>query len=461
MTSLAFHGAAQCVTGSRFLVEAGGRSLLVDCGLFQGLKELRLRNWERPAFDPARVDAVILTHAHVDHSGWLPRLCRLGFQGPVWCTPATADLGALLLRDSAHIQEEDAEYANRKGFTRHRPALPLFTAADAEQAIARLRVARYRNEFEPVPRVRARLLPAGHILGSAMVELEVGEGTPPLRLLFSGDLGRYGAPLAPDPAPPPPCDVLVVESTYGDRTHPTGGPEAALGELLRRAAQRRGIVLVASFAVGRAQQLVFLLRELMESGAAPEMAIHLDSPMAIDATEIYRERAEESGLEGIEFHRGGRTLFGREVYLHRSREDSMRLNDLAGPRVIVSSSGMLTGGRVLHHLRRLLPEPENVIVLAGFQAEGTRGRALRDGARHLRVHGGDVKVRAEVAEVSGLSAHADADELLRWTSGLAAAPRQTFVVHGEAAASAALAQRLSRERGFACTVPRHLDRVEW
>jgi metallo-beta-lactamase family protein len=293
-----------------------------------------------------------------------------------------------------------------------------------------------------------------------MIEIEVARRGEPLRLLFSGDVGRYDAPLVPDPSPPPPCDVLVVESTYGDRNHPPEGPARALAGILKRAAQRRSVVLIPAFAVGRAQQLIFLLKGLMERGEAPAMAIHVDSPMAVDATAIYRRYAEECGLEGIDLESGGRPFFANGVYLHPKREDSMRLNELRGPRVILSSSGMLAGGRVLHHLRRLLPEPENVIVLAGYQAEGTRGRSLQRGARFLRIHGQDVAVRAEVVEVPGLSAHADRDELVRWLKELPP-PGRTFVVHGEPEAATAFARSLEQKLHFSCTVPRHQDCYEW
>jgi metallo-beta-lactamase family protein len=460
MSSLCFEGAAGTVTGSRFLLEVGGARVLIDCGMFQGLKELRERNWADPGFAPAAVDAVVLTHAHIDHSGWLPRLANLGFRGPIHCTQATAALADLLLRDSAHIQEEDADYANRKGYSRHRPALPLYTVKDAELAIGLLRRVPYGRWFDVVPKVRARLRHAGHILGSSFVDVEVGDRTPPLRLLFSGDVGRYDAPLVPDPEAPGACDALVVESTYGDRTHPVEGAGPTLVKLLKEAAARRSTLLIPAFAVGRAQQMIFLLRQAMEGGAAPEMAIHLDSPMACDATDIYRRYAEEDGLEAIEFDQGGRTLFGRGVYLHATREESMRLNQLKGPRVILASSGMLAGGRVLHHLRRLLPEPENFIVLAGYQADGTRGRALKEGATKLKFHGEEVPVRATIAEIPGLSGHADADELLRWLGGATPPPKRTFIVHGEPAASAALAQRLTRELAFSCTVPVHQECFE-
>jgi metallo-beta-lactamase family protein len=460
MVSLRFHGAAGCVTGSRFHLEIERRSLLVDCGMFQGLKELRARNWEKPQFDPGKLDAVVLSHAHLDHSGWLPRLVKLGFRGPIWCTRATVELAALLLEDSAKIQAEDADDANAHGYSKHHPAQPLYTIEDVKRTVGQLRAVRYEAPFEPVPGVRARLVPAGHIVGSAMVALEVADRTPPLRLLFSGDVGRYDAPLVPDPAPPPACDELIVESTYGDRLHSKLGAEPVLAEILKRAAARRGTVLIPAFAVGRAQQMIFQLRGLMDRGLAPSMAIHLDSPMAIEATEIYRRHAEEAGLEKVALRDGARLLYAREVYLHDSHEESMRLNKLAGPRVILSSSGMLAGGRVLHHLRRLLPEPQNVVVLVGYQAEGTRGRTLLQGAKFLRMHGQDVPVRAEIAEVPGLSGHADQDELVRWLRGLPAPPKRTFVVHGEPVASATLAQRLEKELSFRCTIPGHLDRFE-
>lgn len=461
MASLSFHGAAGTVTGSRFLLEAFGRQLLVDAGLFQGLKELRQRNWEAPRFDPGALGAVVLTHAHIDHSGWLPRLERLGFRGAVHCTPATAELVRLLLRDSAAIQEEDAEYANKKGYSKHRPALPLYTVADAEAVCRRLRTVDYGEWFEPSRGVRCRYHQAGHIVGSAQVECHVDEGRGVKRLLFSGDVGRYDAPLVPDPAPPPACDLLVVESTYGDRLHSKLGPGDALAGVLKRAVERRGTVLIPSFAVGRAQQLIVVLRALMKSGEAPEMAIHLDSPMAIEATEIYRRHAEEDGLEAVAFGKASGPLFGRGVYLHSTRDESLRLNALAGPRVILSSSGMLAGGRVLHHLRRLLPDPANAIVLAGYQAEGTRGRLLQNGARTLRMHGQDLPVLARVEGVPGMSGHADADELVRWLRGMPAPPAQTCVVHGEPDAARAFAQRLNGELAFPAKVVGHLEEVTW
>ena len=452
-TRLSFHGAAGTVTGSRFLVEHGGRRLLVDCGLFQGQKELRERNWRAPGFDPASVDAVLLTHAHLDHSGYLPRLVRDGFRGPVLCTPATAELVRLLLIDSARIQEEDAAYANRKGFSKHRPALPLYTVDDAERALERLDELRFDQWHRLGPAARLRFVHAGHILGAGMVQLDLADaGGAARRLLFTGDLGRQDAPLVPDPDPPEPCDVLVIESTYGDRLHPAKPVEDQLEELLAGAVQEGGTVLIPAFAVGRSQQLLVYLHRVMERRRDLAMAVHLDSPMAVDTTSIYRRYPEEHGLEAVDLRSGASVIYGREVYLHRSREDSMRLNRLSGPRVIVSSSGMMTGGRVLHHLRRLLPDARNRVVLAGYQAPGTRGWRLQEGETRVRIHGEDVPVRARLETISGLSAHADADQLVAWARGLPP-PARTFVVHGEPPAAAALAGRLERELGFACELP--------
>lgn len=456
-TRLAFHGAAGTVTGSRFLVEHGGHRLLVDCGLFQGHKELRERNWRAPGFDPASLDAVVLTHAHVDHSGYLPRLVHDGFRGPVLCTPATAELVRLLLVDSARIQEEDAAYANRKGFSKHRPARPLYTVHDAERALERLDELRF-DEWHRLPRgdgpaAHLRFVRAGHILGSGMVRLDLARpGAQPLRVLFTGDLGRLDAPLVPDPARPEPCDVLVIESTYGDRLHPEEPVEDQLEELLAGAVHDGGTLLIPAFAVARSQQLLVYLHRVMERRPKLSMAVHLDSPMAVDTTSIYARYPEERGLEAVDLRSGASVVYGREVYLHRSREDSLRLNRLVGPRVIVSSSGMLTGGRVLHHLRRLLPDPRNRVVLAGYQAPGTRGWRLQEGETSLRIHGQVVPVRARLARISGLSAHADADQLVGWARALPP-PARTFVVHGEPAAAATLARRLEQELGFDCELP--------
>jgi len=476
MIRLTFHGAAGTVTGSRFLLEVGAgldsgqkgsgqketrgsvRRLLVDCGLFQGHRELRERNWAGPGFDPRALDAVLLTHAHMDHSGYLPRLVRDGFQGPIHCTPATADLVEILLEDSARIQEEDAEYANRRGFSRHQPALPLYRVEDAKRVLPMLVCEAYGRWFQVFQGVRARYRLAGHIIGSGSIQVEVERaGRTPLRFLFSGDIGRYDAPLVPDPAAPEDTDVLIVESTYGDRTHPPEPVSAQLEAILARAVENTSVALFAAFAVGRAQQLAYLLHSLQEQRRW-NVAVHIDSPMAIDATKVYRRYPEEHGLEAVRFLSGAASVFGSNVYLHQTRDESMRLNDLVGARVIVASSGMMTGGRILHHLRRHAPDPRATIVLGGFQAPGTRGAALQAGAPTVRIHGRDVEVNAEVRQLSGLSAHADRDELLRWLAALPA-PKRTFIVHGEPGPAAALARALDG-RGHHTVVPAIGDAFE-
>jgi metallo-beta-lactamase family protein len=459
MAHLTFHGGAGTVTGSRYLLETERGRLLVDCGLFQGNKELRELNWRNPGFEPRSVDAVVLTHAHIDHAGYLPRLVRDGFRGPIHATSATADLSDVMLRDSANVQEEDAEYANKKGFTKHAPALPLYTVEDAVRALRQFQILDYGTWKEPIRGLRFRFHPAGHIIGSGMVEMEIEEAGTKKRCVFSGDVGRYSAPLVPDPTPPPPCDVLVIESTYGDREHSATPVEDQLAAVLRTIVRTRGTAVFPAFAVGRAQQLIFYLRKIMDGDASLSLPIHLDSPMAVDATEIYCRHPEERGLCDIDFRSGSSPIFGANVFMHRTKEESLRLNSLPGPRVILSSSGMITGGRVLHHLRRTLPDEKNVVVLVGYQAPGTRGWQLQNGAKTLRIHGRDIEVRAQRIAIGGLSAHADSTQLVRWVRDLHA-PKTAYIVHGDEAAPAALKKRLESELGFACVTPGLGDRVE-
>ena len=451
---LAFHGAAGTVTGSRHLLTRDGTSVLVDAGMFQGLKQLRELNWARPAFRPDRIGHAILTHAHIDHSGYLPRLVRDGFHGPVHCTPGTAELARLLLMDAAHLQEEDAAYANRKGFSRHAPALPLFTARDAEAALGLLVVADYGSWIELGDGLRARFHNAGHILGSALVELTVDRDAGRRTVLFSGDVGGYDMPLHPDPAPPPACDVLVMESTYGDRQHDHEPLETQLRSALLPTLERGGTVLIPAFAVGRAQQVTLLLGGMMAAGTLPRVPIHLDSPMAVDATRIYSAHLHDRSLDQGLSQGGASPLKPEGMRFHRSVEESKALNDFPGPRIIISASGMLTGGRVLHHLARLLPDNGNLVLLVGYQAAGTRGRALLDGASEVKVHGGPVRSRARILALHGLSGHGDSDELLRFLRSGAAKPRAVFVTHGEPPAAAALAQRLAKELGCRTFEPR-------
>jgi metallo-beta-lactamase family protein len=447
---LSFLGAAGTVTGSRYLLRVGGQRILIDCGLFQGLKRLRLRNREPFPIDPGRIDAVLLTHAHLDHSGYLPLLVREGFSGPVYCTPPTRDLCGILLPDSGHLQEEDAAFANRHGFSRHQPALPLYTQADAEASLESLRAVPFGEELALGEGVSARFEPAGHILGAAMIRVRTPEGT----ILFSGDLGRPGDPLLAGPAAAGEADYLVVESTYGDRRHEPTDPADELTRVIHRTAGRGGAVLIPSFAVGRAQTLLYLLHGLRSAGRIPRVPIYLDSPMANRATRVHEAYAAEQGLPA-----GALEALRTTARAVDTVEESKEIDRMHYPRIIVSASGMATGGRVLHHLRALAPDARNTILLVGYQAAGTRGAALLGGAEAIKIHGQYVPVRAEVASLSNLSAHADYAEILAWARGFERPPARTFVTHGEPVAADALRLRLEEALGWRCEVPEHLERV--
>jgi metallo-beta-lactamase family protein len=458
MPRLTFLGAAGTVTGSQYLLESGGERLLVDCGLFQGSRALKQQNWTAPAVEPSSIASVILTHTHIDHIGRLPRLVKQGFRGRVLCTPATRELAEVLLKDAAHLQVEDAEYLNRKRLSRHDPALPLFGPEDVDVTLPL---------FEAVPLHERRVLSptfaftfsdAGHLLGAASALVEVAEGGRSTRVLFSGDVGRYETVLTRDPEPAPEADYMLVESTYGNRAHARVPVLEQLEGVLTRTFARGGVLLVPAFAVGRSQQMLTLMDDLVTNGRLRPFPIHLDSPMAVEATRIYASHpaAHRPTLAGV----GGRSAFhGKWVSVHRSRAESEALNKVKGPAVIVSSSGMLSGGRILHHCRVRLPHPENTLLITGHQGEGTLGRALLEGAKTVRIHKGEVPVLAEVAELRGLSGHADAGEILRWLSGVAKAPRTVFLTHGDADASLALAARLTQERGFVTRVPAHAETV--
>jgi metallo-beta-lactamase family protein len=442
--TLGFFGGAGTVTGSKFLLEADGRRLLIDCGLFQGLKDLRLMNWQAPPFKPASIDAIVLTHTHLDHSGYLPRLVKSGYRGPIFCTSATRELAEILLLDAARLQEEDAEYANRKGFSKHRPALPLFTEQDALSALRQFHAVERETWWEPAG-FQVRLLNAGHILGSTFVEVAAtADGGAEHRIVFSGDLGRYNAPLHADPDPRPECDTLVLESTYGDRLH---DPTPLLDQIrvpFQQAIARGATILVPAFAVARAQLVTLLLTRLIEAGELPPVPVHIDSPMAVDVTQTYERYLRSDELDQLPGD-GQRHLFPLHVTFHRTVQESKALNDLPGPRIIISASGMLTGGRVLHHMLRLLPDSRNLLVLVGFQAAGTRGRAIQEGARFVRMHGENIPVRAQTISVEGLSAHADRDELLRWLHSSETMPRTVFLTHGEPEALSSLAARIKAD----------------
>lgn len=447
---LTFLGAAGTVTGSRFLLEEQGRRLLVDCGLFQGVKAVRQRNWRPLPVEPASIAAVALTHAHIDHSGYLPVLVRDGFDGPVYCTPATADLLAVLLPDSGRIQEEDARLANREGFSRHHPALPLYTEEDARAALDRLETIDFGEPFQAGP-FRGSLLPAGHILGAAGVTVECAAG----RIHFSGDLGRSEDLLLPAPEPPPAADWLVMESTYGDRTHSDGDPLTALLPVVSRTLERDGVLLIPSFAVARAQTMLYCVWRLVEDGAIPRVPVFLDSPMATSATEIYRRHHDLHRLDEAT----AAAAFGIAEYVS-SVPQSKKVSASDGPMIVISSSGMATGGRVLHHLKAFAPGAANTILLPGFQAPGTRGASLAAGAPSVKIHGSYVPVRAEVVQVDLFSAHADRDDLLAWLAARRGDSRRVFLVHGEVEAADALRRRIEEDLGLPTEAADHLQTVE-
>ncbi len=443
---LTFLGGAGTVTGSKHLVEADGQRILLDCGLFQGLKALRRRNWEPPGFEAKEIDAVVLSHAHLDHSGYLPLLVRRGFRGPIHCTGGTKDLLRVLLLDAARLAEEDAARANRYGYTKHRPALPLYTQDDAERTLGLLTAHGYGEPFAAADVGTVLYRRAGHILGSATVDLEIaGRGA---RLVFSGDLGRWGRPILRDPELVPAADVLLVESTYGGRSHPPDSDDA-LVRIITETAHRGGAVIVPAFAVGRTQELIWTIRRLEEAGRLPLLSVYIDSPMAIDVTRIYCLHPEDHDLDMETLMDEKRCpLCCRSYHLVRTVVESKALNDRSGPMVIIAGSGMATGGRVLHHLKRRLPDQRNTVLLCGYQAAGTRGRSLQEGARTERIHGQDIPVRARVETIDGLSAHADQGEILRWLRGFERAPRQTYVVHGEPGPAHALAAAIVAELGW-------------
>jgi metallo-beta-lactamase family protein len=454
MPGLTFLGAAGEVSGSRHLVDAAGGRVLVDCGLFQGEKNLRDKNWDRFPVRPDSINAIVLTHGHIDHSGYLPRLAREGFAGPIYTSPATADLLGLLLYDSAKCQAEDALYANRKGFSKHSPALPLYEEQDVDRVLRLVRPVARESWFSPAAGIRCRFHEAGHMLGSSFIEMEAARegGGEPVRIVFSGDVGRFDAPLYKDPISPPNCDYLVCESTYGDRDHTPSRPLDELEKVTNEAIRRGGMMLVASFAIGRCQQLVYLLRTLMAAGRVPETPIWVDSPMAVDAMEVFRKHRDEHDFSEAKMQGVAESLASPFVRMAKTADESKAINGHHGAVIVIASSGMMNGGRILHHLARRLPDPNTTVLVAGYQAKGTRGRSLIEGAEFLRIHGRDVPVRAVVRKVDALSGHADRHELDRWLGSMAA-PRRTFLVHGEPPAAAALAEFIRSRRGWNVHIP--------
>ena len=448
---LSFLGANGTVTGSRHLLDAGGARVLVDCGLFQGYKTLRLRNWAPFPVPPASIDAVVLTHGHLDHSGYLPRLVKDGFRGRVWCSHATRALCRILLPDSGRLQEEEAAYAGSQGSSRHHPPQPLYSEAEALSALSSLQGVGFGESFEPAPGVHMRLQCQGHILGAAAVVARYGERT----VVFSGDVGRPDDPLMPPPDPLPACDWVVCESTYGDRRHQPVSLEDELRPVLQRVLARHGVVVMPAFAVGRAQLLLHAIARLQAEGSVPKVPVYLNSPMAAEVGALYRRFADLHRL-------GPAELDALQAVAHTVAgvEESRQLNRRKGPMIIVSASGMATGGRVLHHLVAFAPDPRNAIVLSGFQAGGTRGASLAAGAPSIRIFGEDVKVGAEVVQLGAASAHADADELLQWLRTAPGTPRGVLVTHGEPDASEALRLRIRRELHWNAHVPDFRETVD-
>ncbi len=454
-------GAGRCVTGSKYLLDWKRFSAMIDCGLFQGPAENRRRNWKPLPFPAHRLSAVVLTHAHIDHTGYLPRLVRQGFSGPVYCTRPTQALLRVLLPDAAHLQEEEARYANKEGYSKHRPALPLFRMADARAALRLLEPVPFDKWVELHPGIRFRYHRQGHILGAAAVELETKvSGGGKKRVYFSGDVGRYGVPILREPQPYPGSELLLVETTYGDRLHSPNDPHEVLAEEVQRTVRQAGVLLIPAFAVDRTQEILYLLNDLMEDGEIPQVPIFLDSPMAIQATALYTRFTSEHDAEMRElFAEQINPIFPPNLTATPSTRDSKRLNSMNGPAIIISASGMCTGGRILHHLKLRLPDPTTTVLFVGYQAQGTKGRRLVDGDEKIKIHGEWVPVRARIAQMSCLSAHADREELILWLKRRERDPEQVLLVHGEPGAQEAFAGRLKEAFGWDPLIPEIGDSV--
>ncbi|HSY31220.1 MAG TPA: MBL fold metallo-hydrolase [Verrucomicrobiae bacterium] len=461
MAKLTFLGAAGSVTGSKYLVEAAGKRLLMDCGIFQGLRELTERNYHPLSIDPKTIDYAVLTHAHLDHTGWLPVLVKDGYGGPIFANPATMDLTALLLRDSAHLQEEDALHPQKEmsGRPEHEP---IYTSEDVDPVLRLMKPMPRLGEFEIDSVFRIVSYDAGHILGSSSLELTISENAKKV-VVFSGDIGRYDQPILNDPhTPPSAADALICESTYGDREHPGGDPAVQLADIVNRVVHRGGSIIIPAFAVGRTQTFMYYLRQLEKENKIPRLPVYVDSPMALSATDLYLKYREDHDVEftKIDANGQGDPLNVHEFHLTRTTEESKAINNVHTPCIIVSASGMVAGGRVLHHLAHRLPDGRNAVILAGFQAQGTRGRALQEGAKTLRLFGQDVPVNAEIIQMSQLSAHAGRSELLRWMGALPAPPKQTYLTHGEPVAAQSLQKAVTAKFSWKASVARYLDTVE-
>ncbi len=451
VASLSFYGATGTVTGSKYLLNAKGKRILVDCGMFQGFKQLRLRNWAPFTFDARLLDAVVVTHAHIDHTGSLPLLVKQGYKGPIYCTAATRELCEIMLPDAAHLQEEEAEYANRHSFSKHSPALPLYTLADVKKVLSLFKTVAFDEPFELADGLSVEWHRAGHILGSAFLSFDI-DGR---RLVFSGDLGRPNDAVMRPPQPLDAADWLVVESTYGDRKHGNADPEGALFDILEPTLKRGGVVVIPAFAVGRAQSILYHLYNLHRAGRMHNVPIYLNSPMARDATQLFKRHGDEHHLSTADYQ-----AMCKMVHIINTPDESRQLNTQRGPMVIVSASGMATGGRVLHHIRQFGPDNRNTILFAGFQAAGTRGAKLVGGATELKMFGEYVPIRANVANLDGLSSHADYSEIMEWLRNVKTAPTQIYITHGEPSAADAMRIHLDEKLGWRARVPEYQETVE-
>jgi metallo-beta-lactamase family protein len=461
LAKLTFLGAAGTVTGSKYLVEAAGKKLLLDCGLFQGAPELSERNFKPLPLDVKTIDYCVLTHAHLDHCGWLPRLVHQGYHGPIYANPATIDLATISLKDSAHLQEEDADRAKR-GSKNSEASEPLYTSADLEPMLRLFKPMPRTGSFDVSPEFHFDIYDAGHILGSTSLALTISEGGNKTLVVFSGDIGRYNQPILKDPATPPRADVLLCESTYGDREHEAGDPAALLADVVNRVVKRGGSIIIPAFAIGRTQTFMYYLRQLEDEQRIPRVPVYVDSPMAISTTELYLRYHEDHDVDFTRLETGGTKdpLDVHEFHLTHSVDDSKAINNVKTPCIIISASGMITGGRVLHHLAQRLPDAKNCVILAGFQAEGTRGRALQEGAKVLHLFGQAVPVGAEIVTLGQFSAHAGKSELLRWLGGLQAPPKKTWLTHGEPAAAQSLQAAIRDQFKWDVAVARYLDTVD-
>jgi metallo-beta-lactamase family protein len=465
MTKLTFLGAAGCVTGSKYLVEAAGKRLLLDCGLFQGTADLRDRNFKPLSVDPKTFDYLVLTHAHLDHTGWLPVLVKAGYRGPIFANPATIELTEILLKDSAHLQEEDALHPQDNHHSQQARQAPLYTTPDVDPVLKLMKPMTRLGTFEVSPEFRVTSYDAGHILGSSSLELEITENGKKIVIVFSGDIGRYDQPILKDPSTPgaKQIDLLLCESTYGDREHEQGDPAQLLAEVVYRVAKRGGSIVIPAFAIGRTQTFMYYLRQLENEQKIPRLPVYIDSPMALSATDLYLKHVEDHDLDYTKLAGAdgkGDPLNVHEFHLTRTVDQSKAINNVKTPCIIVAGSGMITGGRVLHHLMHRLGDARNAVILAGFQAEGTRGRALEEGAKSLRIYGEDIPVNAEVVKMGQFSAHAGKSELLRWLTQLQTAPKQTYLTHGEPAAAQALQSAIAEKFPWKAAAAKYLETIE-